>query len=366
MNLCLLSVLFIPCRFLFKGDGRAVPISAQRHQPDPHRASFDSGFPPSYSKRGSQSSLQRSPSINTPQRQVSVDSQNGSDSGHGISPHPPPVDMGSHPNRHKQGRSAPRNISVSSQYENTSVDSGVTSQRSSSCRDSLASVPDSFCDEQFELDTEKSSPNDSLIDDRFPAGSLEPDQVSSARHYSLPSIPAKQLHRSHSTATCHPSQRSDEYERMMHPKQHAREDGYIFMQPATGPESALQQLRSLSDSPSRVSPPRLLGTINEDKVASSDQQDSSIYENFPLDRDIENETFTCFMTTYENIDNVRQELSRQSLAGEEATRSPSGIHRSNSHSSHKETVVLGEKLKSCSPPQKKNVRTVQCSPPVMR
>lgn len=135
------------------------------------------------------------------------------------------------------------------------------------------------------------------------------------------------------------------------------------MQPASGPESAMQQLRSMSDSPSRTSPPRPLRTISENKDERQEDEEDSIYENFPLNRDIENETYTYYMATYENIENVRQELSRQSLVDEIQP-----IHRSNSHSAHKETVVLGEKLKSFSPPHRQNVRTVQpskYSPPVV-
>ena len=93
-------------RFLFKCDGQAVPITAEPSPPDHGQASFDSGFSPSYHKRGSQSLLQRSPTIITPQRQLSIKSQSSSDSSHLSSPfsadsNPPPIDFDSHPNRIK-------------------------------------------------------------------------------------------------------------------------------------------------------------------------------------------------------------------------------------------------------------------------
>lgn len=351
---------------------------AQQHPPDPTRASFDSGFPPSYHKRGSQSSLQRSPSINTPQRQLSIDSQTGSDSGHHSSPlshhhpPPPPIDYDSHPNRQK--RSAPRNISTHSHYENTDLDSGIASRRSSSSyRDSISS--ESYMDnDQFTLDPE-SSLTDSLQDDKFPAGILEesdghsyfnsrhhegPHTHPPSRHYSVPTVPARALHRSHSTSTCHPSQRSSDYERMIHPRQQMSQEGYIVMQPAqiTGPESAMAQLQlthneSPTSIPSHTSPPRSLHPINEDK--------SSDYENYPLDRDIDSEQFTYYTPSYENIETIRQELSSRRHTVDEP---PPIIYRSNSLSSNKETVTLKGRnsRRSCSPPQHHNVRVVEhCS-----
>ena len=171
-------------RFLFKGDGRAVPISAQQQPQDPTWAYFDSDFPLSYHKRGSQSSLPRSPSINTPQRQLSMDSQTDrtQDTTSPLSHQPPPpVDYDSHPNRQKPGRSAPRSISTHSQYEKADIDSGIASRRSSSSyRDSTSS--ESYIDEQFALDPE-SSFNDNLQDERFPAGSLEPENHFHSRHF---------------------------------------------------------------------------------------------------------------------------------------------------------------------------------------
>ncbi|XP_019856449.1 PREDICTED: insulin receptor substrate 1-like isoform X2 [Amphimedon queenslandica] len=341
--------------FLFKGDGRAVPITAQPPPPEPGRASFDSGFPPSYHKRGSQSSLQRSPSINTPQRQLSIESQPSSDSGHPSSPfssnsNPPPIDFDSHPNRIKSRRSAPRTISAHYPYENTSeMDSSRRS--SSSYRDSINS--ESFTDEQFPLEPEV-SPNDSFPDERsfveHDGGSHHPHF--NTRHYSVPSMPSRQLHRSHSTATCHPSQRSGDYERMIHPRHSQGEikygggayedprDQYVKMQPASinGPESALAQLR-ISGEVHTPSPPyqqssQSLQPINEDR---------SDYENFPLTRDIESESFTYYTPSYENITQVRQELASR--------HSPS----SGTGRTHREPVVFGPRLKSVSP-QSHNVR----------
>ena len=348
-------VLSLSLRFLFKGDGRAVPITAQPPPPDHGRASFDSGFPPSYHKRGSQSSLQRSPSINTPQRQLSIESQPSSDSGHPSSPfsahsNPPPIDFDSHPNRIKSRRSAPRTISTHYQYENA-AEFDASRRSSSSYRDSINS--ESFTDEQFSLEPEV-SPNDSLPDE------LDGSHAHfNTRHYSIPNVPARPLLRSHSTATCHPSQRSGDYERMIHPRHaqvggdfrqgdEASRDPYIVMQPAliNGPESALAQLRLADTNSSTPSPPlahsagQSLEPIDEDKTD---------YENFPLRRDIENETFTYYTQSYENIQQVREELASNAASG--------GHHRSSM--SHKETVSLGTRLKSVSPPQTQNVRVVQ-------
>ena len=343
-------------RFLFKGDGRAVPISTHSGPRESSRASFDSGFPPSYHKRGSQSSLQRSPSINTPQRQISIESQPGSDSGHPMSPfnQPPPVDIDSHPSRHKSGRSAPRSITSSaSQYENTELDSGIASRRSS-CRDSLTSATDSFleCD-QFELDPEKSSPSPN---NDFIVGQLESDQhYMPLRHSSINSVPPKQSHymvqRSHSTATCHPSQRADEYEKMINPRQQQQQikkEGYVLMQPAQvtayGPDAAMMQIRAASDSPTHSSPSRSLHPINEGEVLNNRHE--SDYENYPLPEGFENARFTYYATEYENVQKVRQELNSEE---------PPPIYRSNSRSiNHKETVVLPKS----SSPHSQNVRIV--------
>ena len=333
-----------------------MPISTHSGPRESSRASFDSGFPPSYHKRGSQSSLQRSPSINTPQRQISIESQPGSDSGHPMSPfnQPPPVDIDSHPSRHKSGRSAPRSITSSaSQYENTELDSGIASRRSS-CRDSLTSATDSFleCD-QFELDPEKSSPSPN---NDFIVGQLESDQhYMPLRHSSINSVPPKQSHymvqRSHSTATCHPSQRADEYEKMINPRQQQQQikkEGYVLMQPAQvtayGPDAAMMQIRAASDSPTHSSPSRSLHPINEGEVLNNRHE--SDYENYPLPEGIENARFTYYATEYENVQKVRQELNSEE---------PPPIYRSNSRSiNHKETVVLPKS----SSPHSQNVRIV--------
>jgi hypothetical protein len=358
-------------RFLFKGDGRAVPISAHPQPSDHSRASFDSGFPSSYSKRNSQSSLQRSPSINTPQRQNSMDynSQHGSDSGHPVSPFvhssvPPPVDMDSHPNRLKMERSAPRNISMSrsnSQYENMSDNFPPMSNRSSSRRSSCRESTSDSC--LFEFDQDKSSPSPDE-DEKFPAGSLEPDGghgvLPPSRHYSIPVAPPRPLLRSHSTSTCQPSQRSDEYERMINPKNSINKDGYVFMQPANGPESALQQLKNSSES-STPSPCRSssLYPITEDHSLNGidlPDGDESDYVNLPFALNIKEEEFTYYETTYENVHSVRERLHQRR---EEESGPPAILHRSNSCSSRKETVIIGERLKSVSPPHSHNIRIVQ-------
>ena len=134
-------------RFLFKGDGRAAPISTQTSNvrgDQSSRVSFDSGVPPSYPKRGS-ASYQQSPSISTPQRQASVDSQ-VSDSGHPSSPfdQPPPVHLHTHPSR--------RN---SFKYENVDRDSGISSGTFISSRRSSTmseSQVDGIDDDQFQLE----------------------------------------------------------------------------------------------------------------------------------------------------------------------------------------------------------------------
>ena len=336
-----------------------MPITAQPPPPEPGRASFDSGFPPSYHKRGSQSSLQRSPSINTPQRQLSIDSQPSSDSGHPPSPfssnsNPPPIDFDSHPNRIKSRRSAPRTISAHYLYENAS-EMDCSRRSSSSYRDSINS--ESFTDEQqFPLEPEV-SPNESFPDERsfveHDGGSHHPHF--NTRHYSVPCVPSRPLHRSNTTATCHPSQRSGDYERMIHPRHSHSEikyeggedprDQYIKMQPAfiNGPESALAQLRVSSDVHT-PSPPLYQQTNQSLEPINEDRSD---YENFPLKRDIGSESFTHYTPScpsYENITQVRQELASR--------HSPSN----GSGRSHREPVVLGSRLKSVSPPQSHNVR----------
>ena len=117
-----------------------------------------------------------------------------------------------------------------------------------------------------------------------------------------------------STATCHPSQQSGDYERMIHPRQprvgkdEASRDPYIVMQPAlfNRPESALAQLRLADTNSSTPFPPlahsagQFLESIDEDKTD---------YENFPFWRDIENESFTYYTQSYENIQQVREGLA---------------------------------------------------------
>ena len=155
---------------------------------------------------------------------------------------------------------------------------------------------ESYTDEQFSLEP-KVSPNSSLSDEQL----YKPDGGSHAyfnkRHYSLISVPTCSQLRSHLTATCHPSQQSGDYERMIHPRQprvgkdEASRDPYIVMQPAlfNRPESALDQLRLADTNSSTPFPPlahsagQFLESIDEDKTH---------YENLPFWRDIENESFT--------------------------------------------------------------------------
>ena len=358
------------CRFLFKGDGHAVPISTQqahlRTDNTSNRVSFDSGVPPSYPKRGS-SSYHQSPSISTPQRQHSIDSQasdsglppsypkrssssssyhqqsptpqrqlsidsQGGDLGHPSSPYnpPPPVHLNTHPSRRHSFRSNGTN------YENVDNDSGISSFGTNSRRSStMSEMTDG---EQFHLDTE----DDSLMNRHDSSeNTARHTTFSSSRtssHYQVP-----QPIRSHTVSSPRPYQHAGEYEKMINPRNNPavnlQEDQYIEMKPAAA--SKTTQFRSLSDSP-----PKQLHPIAEGRILHNQQRasrDLSNYENLSFQSSVKQADFEYYTPQYENMDQFRETQRRQG-----------SFSREDKH------------VKSVSPSSNQNVRMVETpSPPVI-
>lgn len=297
--LSFLPPLSLSLSFLFKGDGRAVAIPTQgtSHDPAHPRASFDNTLPPSYSRRASCS--YQSQTINTPLRQHSTDSQGESDSGHPPSPlsssvSPPPVDLKSHPSRRRSNpslrRSSPRDI-TSLQYENT--DSGV--------RDMSGSVDSSYGGENmFDMESAGSfeERRGTYLDDaELATGSLETGEREShlQRHPTLPSPQPSRIralaHRSNSTATCHPSQRAQDYIDMMHPRAGLIKQDYVMMRPV-GPAQL-----------DNVSPPRSLSPITETESRNMRAHRDN-YENHPLPIEVMNEKSVIYQIPYENVEHI--------------------------------------------------------------
>ena len=314
-------------RFLFKGDGRAAPISTQTSSVRgdlSSRLSFDSGVPPSYPKRGS-ASYQQSPSINTPQRQASVDSQ-VSDSGHSSSPfdQPPPVHLHTHPSR--------RN---SFKYENVDRDSGISSGTFISSRRSSTmseSQVDGLDDEQFQLEDDNG---------RSDPTTARHTTFSSPKtsHYQHPPTPI----RCHTVSSPHPYQHASEYEKMIHPRaglaQPSGTEEYVQMRPA---HNRTQTFRSYSDSP-----PKHLHPISEDKIPSRQEQEGSNYENLSFQSNIKENDFEYYVPQYENMDQFKKDQK--------------ALYRHNSFSQGDDKGV-----KSASPSSSRNVRHVETpSPPVI-
>ena len=324
------SLLTSLYRFLFKGDGRAVPIATQQpaNTQSNNRVSFDSGFPPSYPQRGSSASLHRSPSISTPQRQQSIDS-NATDSGlppsypnrnstsnasfHNHSPalatphrqlsmesqsgnssspgnQPPPINWKSHPNRRQSLRS-------SVNYENVDTDSGISSCTGSSRRSS--SITYMTDGDQFDLEEE--------------GGVVRPESGDTPRHPTF-SNPRSTGHyqvppplRSHTVSSARPSLHSGDYERMINPRglhntptEHGDQQQYVQMKPAPNRSNSF---RSYSDSP----PKQLhanLHPISEGRVHHNPAMEN--YENLSFQSSVERSEFKYYAPQYENVDQYQK------------------------------------------------------------
>lgn len=356
---------------MFKGDGRAVPISTQQAnahamEQQNNRVSFDSGVAPSYPKKGSSSSSYlQSPSISTPQRQQSTDSQ-ASDSGlppsyprrtsssssfHQQSPsvftphrhsgidhqmdagqqssspynhqQPPPVDLNSHPSRRHSFRSS------ASVYENVDSDSGIGSCSSSSRRGStMTELTDG---EQFHLDTEDDPNGGTPIRSETDPGGVVTrhptfcNAKSTQSHYQVPPI------RSHTVSSPRPSLHSSDYEKMIHPKGNGPalqaqvpDDQYIQMRPAP---TRSNSLRSVSDSPPTT---KVLHPIKEGRVMN-DRRPLN-YENTTFHSSVQEHEFEYYVPKYENLDQFKEK--RHSFNG-----------------------------RSSGPTTNSNVRTVESTPP---
>ena len=150
----------------------------------------------------------------------------------------------------------------------------------------------------FELEADSLSPED--LSEVRPVDR----QHSITRHNSIPSSSNGNIsslpHRSHSTSTCHPSARAEEYIRMINPKLQLEKDDYVVMHPAS--DDTLRQMRSDSDSPRRTG----LHPIVENK-------DTEDYQNVAMMLNNGSEKFVNYSRSYENIEHVRQELEQNNL-----------------------------------------------------
>lgn len=189
-------------RFMFKGDGKAFPISTQPSNAHAMSIgdSFDSGVVPLYPESSSSSLHHQSPSnSNTdlksfdsglpPSYPTRTSFHQQSVSPHGVHHHteqskspysrqqPPPVNLNSHPNRQK------------SLYESIDLDSGST----------MTEMTDA---EQFFLDTHdepyngslmKSDFDSSLTVKRYPTFCIAKN-TSQTRHQTVPSLQPSSLH----------------------------------------------------------------------------------------------------------------------------------------------------------------------------
>ena len=260
--------------------------------------SFDSGFPPSYHKRGGSSS-NHSPSINTPQRhltpqrQLSIDSQ-GSDSGHPSSLfgslNPPPVDMDSHPSRQKSYARV-----IGRPYENNDIPGQNNgSRRSSEISDTPPISLDSAIDDtdQFLLDSDihTSPPENCVLNSSDSSHRL-------SVHISSPSQRISHLKQSHSMAATYQPPSSGEYERMIHPKS---TDTYMYVQMKPVPFLGMPlRTESCPTRSSSDSPPRSLHPITEGEVTSD--HDEKDYVNYPFTSNMSDEDFTYYAKEYENM-----------------------------------------------------------------
>lgn len=350
------------CRFLFKGDGRAVPISTQQQNmhADQHnnRVSFDSGVHTSCPK-GSASSLHRSPSISTPQRQQSIHSQ-GSDSGlppsfppkrasassyqspnisrqmstesHGsetsspYSQQPPPVHLNSHPSR----RHSLRSTSTSINYENVDTDSGISSYNSASSRRS-STMSEMTDGDQFQLETEdeNNGPFRSDSADGIVGRHTTFSTHRSTSHYQVPPI------RSHTVSSPRPYLHSGDYEKMINPRSNSLshitpEEQYVQMRPA--PPNKTNSFRSLSDSP-----PKQLRPITEGRVQQQHDDEPSNYENVAFQSNVKQSDFQYYAPQYENM----EEFQRTRSIGQ-SSKCVNGVSPGNTHTieTHSPPVII--------------------------
>ncbi len=317
---------------------RSPSISTPQRQQSIDSQASDSGLPPSYPKRSSSSSIYPHQQSPTPQRQLSIDSQGGGGD-HSSSPRnnpPPPVHLSTHPSRRHSFRSNSAN------YENVDTDSGISSYTNSRRSSTMSEMTDG---EQFQLeDAEGESLSNRHDSSDISTTTTVRHTTFSSSHYQVP----QPVNRSHTVSGSRPYQHAEQYEKMINPRNsqmvYSQEDQYVQMRPAP---TKTNSFRSSSDSPPKPLYPIVEGTIltnNRDHRIS--RNDLSNYANVSFQATVKPSDFEYYTPNYENIDHIRDTQRRHSFSRD------------------------GKHVKSVSPSGNHNVRTVETptqtpSPPVI-